>query len=168
MKRTVLVVSTLLLGAVLFGCAQGAHPQRSSHENDGLTWERAKELTQNREREIVAMFPGGELEAVEQDPEGVLLSCDTTTYNWNGVTNVSLTGHTPVAKLIREVGRQCEAHDWEVLTIPSPLGRSRIQLIAPDGVENYIVAEGEPGVIRIASGSPCFALPEGTYPGGTW
>jgi hypothetical protein len=33
-------------------------------------------------------------------------------------------------------------------------------------VENYIFSEGEPHTIRIASGSVCFTLPEGVYPGG--
>lgn len=30
----------------------------------------------------------------------------------------------------------------------------------------YLIREDDPGLIRIASGSPCFTLPEGTYPGG--
>ncbi|SJN09850.1 hypothetical protein FM113_07390 [Leucobacter sp. 7(1)] len=48
------------------------------------------------------------------------------------------------------------------------MGQYELQLVAQDGVENYIIAEGEPGTLRIASGSPCFVLPEDTYPGGTW
>ena len=46
-------------------------------------------------------------------------------------------------------------------------GNYRVQLFYPDSAESYLVSAGwDTDTIRISSGSPCFALPEGVYPGG--
>ncbi|MGZ0069008.1 hypothetical protein [Microbacterium arborescens] len=57
----------------------------------GLTVEEAKRIAQEMELELVAMIPEANIVSVEQNPNGVLLSCDNDRgYQWTGGTNVML------------------------------------------------------------------------------
>lgn len=166
--RTVLAIAMVALLACA-GCVQGKSPRIGDGVKDELTWERAKETTQARERSIATLVAEDLFVQADQSPDGVLLSCgDERRYSWNGWTHIEVKPGANREAAIKEIAVHYESLNWAVETDRTVLGNYRVQLVAPDGVENYIVAEGEPGVIRIASGSPCFALPEGAYPGGAW
>lgn len=165
-KRSVMW-SVVLCVLVIAGCSEGHGASVTSEEN-GPSWLEAKRSTQAREREIAESIPEPWVVETLQTPDGFLLDCGADEKTWNGLTEVTLAAEIDPVEAVNHVESRFDHTTFTMSTRLNVVGQHELQLIAPDGVENYIVAEGEPGVIRIASGSPCFALPEGTYPGGTW
>lgn len=152
--------------AAAAGCTAGA--SREGDTMRKLTWKLAKTATQARELEVAAAIPAEWASEVTQSPDGMLLSCGDGEYTWNGATSVTLVAGADPESAVQAVEAHYQGQPFEVRTRKNIVNKYEVQLIAADSGENYIIAEGQPGTIRIASGSPCFALPEGTYPGGAW
>lgn len=156
------------LGCVvaLVGCAPAVD---EPNVGSNVSLEEAKAEAQSMELEIASLIPDGVVASVDQKPEGTLFSCDSEQHHWAGSTTVVLVPEadtTAVVKqlesVVRDEGR-FSVESWVDVT-----DTYSVQLTLPGSVENYIFSEGEPHTIRIASGSVCFTLPEGVYPGGTF
>ncbi|WP_284986400.1 hypothetical protein [Arthrobacter sp. fls2-241-R2A-172] len=169
----------LLAGSIgLAGCA--GNPSVSSTESTvptaadtqeeplitELTWQEAKAHTQTMELEIAALIPNNNLVSIDQKKAGMLLSCNSTHHKWKGSTTITVVEGTNIEPIVKDIEANCRAKGTKVSADRNVDGDYRIQIDLGAG-ENYIVAEGlAPNEIRIASGSACFTLPEGIYPGG--
>jgi len=156
------------LGCVvaLSGCAPAAD---EPDEQSGVTWEEGKAQVQATEMEIASLIPDDVVARIDQKPEGTLFSCGEEQHRWKGSTTVVLLPEadaTAVVKQlesdVKDVGR-FDVESWVDVT-----DTYSVQLTSPGSAENHVLSEGEPHTIRIASGSVCFTLPEGVYPGGTF
>ncbi|MGR4010486.1 hypothetical protein [Leucobacter sp. 1207-22] len=158
----------------LTGCtAPGSNvsgPQGTTDQqkvNSDLTWEEAKTATQEMELEIVDLIPAELVINVDQHTKGVLLSCDNTSHSWTGATTVTLTPGTDIESIVKDIEAHYREAGTEISVDRDVDGNYRIQLLPPVPGENYIIAKDvEDDHLRIASGSECFTLPEGVYPGG--
>jgi hypothetical protein len=172
-------VLLLLAGSmVLAGCAgsPGGTPSeppvptatKTEEEpmNDDLTWQEAKAKAQAMELEIAALIPKDTVVSIDQKKKGVLLSCNETQHNWNASTTVMVAEGTKIEPIVKDIEAHYRANGLKVSVDMDVDEKYRIQISLGAG-ENYIVAEDlAPNEIRIASGSACFTLPEGIYPGG--
>ncbi|MGF6833364.1 hypothetical protein QF015_001533 [Paenarthrobacter sp. TE4293] len=132
-----------------------------------LTWQEAKAHTQAMELEITALIPKDAAVSIDQKMKGVLLSCNKTQHNWNGSTTVMVADGTKIEPIVKAIKAHYRANGLNVSVDRNVNENYRIQIDPPAPGESYIVSEGlSPNEIRIASGSECFTLPEGIYPGG--
>ncbi|SDX18827.1 hypothetical protein SAMN04487912_10897 [Arthrobacter sp. cf158] len=142
----------------------------SREENDletNVTWQSAKVDTQKTALEIAGLIPKDKVTSVLQKETGVLLSCNKTAHNWNGWTDITLTADANVEEVIKGLELHYRGGSFEVTTRRGIDGDYQVHLLGPAPGEGYLIGRGlTPNVIRIDSGSPCFTLPEGTYPGG--
>ncbi|TVU65680.1 hypothetical protein FQP90_05675 [Paenarthrobacter nitroguajacolicus] len=172
----VVVLLALLMG--LAGCA--GNPSVSSTESTvptatdtqeeplitELTWQEAKAHTQAMELEIAALIPNNTIVSIDQKETGMLLSCNSTHHKWKGSTTITVVEGTNIKPIVKDIEAHYRAKGTKVSADRNVDEDYRIQIDLGAG-ENYIVAEGlAPNEIRIASGSVCFTLPEGIYPGG--
>ncbi|MFJ6453493.1 hypothetical protein [Paenarthrobacter sp. NPDC091669] len=135
--------------------------------NGELTWQEAKAKAQAMELEIAALIPKDAAVSIDQKMKGVLLSCTKTQHNWNGFTTITVAEGTKIEQIVRAIEAHYQAKGTKVSADSNPNEDYRIQIDPPAPGENYIVSEGlAPNQIDIDSGSPCFTLPEGIYPGG--
>ena len=135
--------------------------------NADLTWQEAKAHTQAMELEISALIPKDAVLSIDQKKQGVLLSCTKTQHNWNGATTVTVAEGTEIEPIVRAIEAHYRTNGAKVSVDRNVDENYRIQIDPPAPGENYLVSEGfSPNEIRIASGSACFTLPEGIYPGG--
>lgn len=152
----------LAVAVGLAGCAAKEEPM------DGLTWQDAKRETQAMELRIAALIPKDQVVSIEQLSEGSLFGCGNERHQWMGRTTVVLSPSADDAAIVEQIRRHFE--DAGTYTVESYTGVSEdvnVQLTAADGEETFIVGPGiAEGSIEIDSGSACFTLPEGTYPGG--
>lgn len=157
-------VFLLLCVTVLSGCTPAAE---EPSEESSVTWEEAKTDAQAIEMEIASLIPAEAVADIVQKPEGTLLSCDETQHNWNGSTTVTLTPSSNAERIVKDLETRLEDDDrFESRNWIDPTGAYNVQLMSPSTAANFIFGEDEPHTIRIASGSVCFTLPEGVYPGG--
>ncbi|WP_301111461.1 hypothetical protein [Microbacterium sp.] len=135
-----------------------------------MTLEEAKSEAQAMELEIAALIPADVVANVVQKPEGTLFSCDDAQHRWKGLTTVALVPGTEVEMVVKGVEAQMADDDrFEMRSWVDPAGEYTVQLTSPETAANFIFGEGiEEGTIDIDSGSKCFTLPEGVYPGGTF
>ncbi|MET3901745.1 hypothetical protein [Paenarthrobacter sp. 4246] len=174
-------MALLLAGAmVLAGCAGspgGTHiepPVTTATKTQGeptkaeLTWQEAKAKAQAMELEIAALIPKGTVVSIDQKKKGVLLSCNKTQHKWKGSTTITVADGTKINSIVKDIEAHYQSGLFGVRNRLDIGGSYEVQMIARSGSgENYIVAEGlAPNQIDIDSGSPCFTLPEGIYPGG--
>ena len=132
-----------------------------------LTWQEAKAHAQAIQLEIVALIPKNAVISIDQKKKGVLLSCDKTQHNWKGFTTITVAEGTEIEPIVRAIEAHYRAKGTKVSADRNLNEDYRIQIDPPAPGENYIVSEGlAPNQIDIDSGSPCFTLPEGIYPGG--
>lgn len=137
------------------------------HDQTNLTWQQAKAMTQDREMEIARIIPVSAVASIEQHATGTLFSCDSTQYNWLGMTTVELA----VGEDAEEITKRMEARfrdegEFDVETWVNIGEKYRVELVSRTSAEGYIFGEGDPGTVVIDSWSPCFTLPEDVYPGG--
>ncbi|XTR51487.1 hypothetical protein ACOM2C_15190 [Pseudarthrobacter sp. So.54] len=131
-----------------------------------LTWQEAKAKAQATELEIAALIPTDTVVSIDQKKKGVLLSCNKTQHKWNGSTTVTVAEGTKIEPIVKDIEAHYRANGAKVSVDLDVDEKYRIQISLGAG-ENYIVAEDlAPNEIRIASGSACFTLPGGIYPGG--
>ncbi|WP_416404864.1 hypothetical protein [Arthrobacter sp. LFS091] len=132
-----------------------------------LTWQAAKAQTQAMELEIAGLIPKDKVASVFQKETGVLLSCNKTDHNWNGWIDIALTADANVVEVIKSLELHYSGGSFEVTTRKGIDGDYQVHLLGTAPGEGYLIGRGlTPNVIRIDSGSPCFTLPEGIYPGG--
>ena len=137
--------------------------------DSSLTWEAAKAATQAMELEVAAVIPQQVVVSIEQNPKGSLFSCDDDQHRWKGATTVTLVPGTEVEPIVKEMEAHFRDDDrFEVRTRVNIADKYKVQLMSPETAANYIFGRDEADTIRIDSGSACFTLPEGVYPGGSF
>lgn len=160
------VAVVLLCVSVLSGCApDGDVPS----EENSVTLEEAKADAQAMEMEIASLIPGDLVVGVEQKPDGTLFSCDEKQHRWKGSTRIMLTPDADPESIVMDLEvRMSDDDRFASRNWFDPTGAYNVQLMSPESAANFIFGEDDPHTIRIASGSVCFTLPEGVYPGGTF
>ena len=132
-----------------------------------LTWQEAKAHTQAMQLEIAALIPTDTVLSTDQKKQGVLLSCNETQHHWAASTTVTVAEGTEIEPIVRTIEAHYRANGAKVSVDRNISENYRIQIDPPAPGESHLVSEGDsPTEIRIASGSACFTLPEGVYPGG--
>lgn len=156
----------VLLGST--GCGNATEPAEKEAMSEKLTWQEAKASTQATELEIAALIPKGVVVKVDQMKDGTLFSCDTEQHNWHGATTVTVVEDTEIEPIVKALEEHYQDSRFNTGNRLNVLGDYEAEISSPETAEIYLVAEDDPNTIRIASGSACFTLPEGTYPGGEW
>ena len=132
-----------------------------------LTWQEAKAHTQAMELEIAALIPKDAVVSIDQKRKGVLLSCTKTQHNWNASTTVTVAEGTKIEPIVKDIEAHYTSRGLNVSADTDVDEKLLIQIDPPAPGESYLVGGGvKPNEIWIDSGSPCFTLPEGIYPGG--
>jgi hypothetical protein len=132
-----------------------------------LTWQEAKARTLAMQLEIAELIPEAKVVKIHNKKTGTLLSCSETQHRWKGSNTVTLTEGTEPEPLVRAIEAHFQDSRFHIEAGIDNVGNYEVQLRSLNTAENYIVAAGwDPDTIRIDSGSPCFTLPEGVYPGG--
>lgn len=138
--------------------------------NESLTVEQAKQAAMDMESEIAALVPQEHIESIEQDQEGVLLSCDDDRgYQWTGQTNVTLRREVDPAVIVDAAVAEYEGRDSYTANADTTVdGEPRAHVRGEYGAA-YLLARSVDGTaMEILSFSPCFRLPEDMSPGGTY
>ncbi|MBO9626197.1 MAG: hypothetical protein J7484_07465 [Microbacterium sp.] len=152
------------LGMLLVGCLP---PTAQKGDEQKLNWEQAKARAQAGEMQIVSMVPSEFISTVEQKPTGLLFSCAEGQYRWKGATTVILTHDADIESIVKSIEqRYRDADEFDIDTWRNVSGWYDFQLKSRETAANYIVGQDNENTIRIDSGSVCFTLPEGVYPGG--
>jgi hypothetical protein len=168
-------LAAVVLVAGLSGCTTSdrfGDPTSSTTREDGgsveidLMWQEAKAQSQAMELEIADLIPEEKVVKIEQKATGILFECGEDQHRWKGSTVVTLSVGTDPEPLVKAIEAHYQDSRFNIKTSISVTGNYRIQLRSPDTSENYIIVKDGPGEVRIASGSACFTLPEGVYPGG--
>ena len=168
-------IAAVALVAGLSGCTTSdrfGEPTSATPGKEGvsveseLTWQEAKAQSQAMELEIAELIPEDKVVKVEQKATGILFECGEAQHLWKGSTAVTLSAGTDPEPIVQAIEAHYQDSRFTIKTSTSVTGNYRIQLRSPDTSENYIIVKDGPGEVRIASGSACFTLPEGVYPGG--
>lgn len=163
------IAAIVTIGGVS-SCATSDIPREEHNVVTQVRWQEAKASTEKEALEIAALIPKDKITSIVQKETGVLLSCSNTEHNWNGSTSITLTQGSEAESVVKELETAARAHytdhRFEVSSDRTIQGTFRVEISDPATSEMYLIREDDPGVIRIASGSPCFILPEGIYPGG--
>ncbi len=133
-----------------------------------LTWQEAKTQAQAMEVKLAALIPKDAVISIDQKKKGMLLSCNKTQHKWKSSTTITIAAGTNIEPVVKDIEAHYQSSLFGVRNRLDIRGSYEVQMIALSGSgESYIVAEGlAPNQIDIDSGSPCFTLPEGVYPGG--
>ncbi|GAA3585772.1 hypothetical protein GCM10022198_06340 [Klugiella xanthotipulae] len=168
MRVSVVVAAVVLLVIGVSGCSgTGRGGNVEEGQDMGLTWQEAKADTQKMELEIAGLIPPDKIVSIEQKETGMLFSCSKTEHNWNGATTITVVPGTEIEPIVKDIEEHYLDSRFDIKTRLNVMGRYEAQLRSPDTAEIYILGEDfVPGTIRIDSGSVCFTLPEGVYPGG--
>jgi hypothetical protein len=169
-RITAAVLVLLVLLVAVTGCTSGAPTSTTETEGNAtveseLTWQDAKAKAQAMELEIARMIPEDKVAKIEQPETGLLFSCSEKQHTWDGSTNVTLTEGTEEEPLLKAIEAHYQDGPFALESDLDIVGDYRVQLRSRDSAESYIFGIGEPGTIHIASGSACFTLPDGVYPG---
>ena len=159
-----LAIAVLLLAAIgVSGCADTKIPREEHSLETSLTWQNAKTDTQTTALEIASLIPNDKVTSIVQKETGVLLSCNKTEHNWNGWTSITLTEGSVAESVVTELETAARSHytgrRFEVSGDRTVQGTFCVEIGDQETSEMYLIREDDPGVIRIASGSPCFTLP---------
>lgn len=176
MKRVRLTaIVTVLLMASLSGCmpsdgtgglTSATTTEKGEAVESEFTWQEAKARTLSMQLEIARLIPENKVVKINDKKTGTLLGCSKTHHNWNGSTTVTLAVGVEEESIVKAIEAHYKDSRFIIKTGPDIVGDYRVQLRSPDTSENYIIVKDGPGEVRIASGSACFTLPEGVYPGG--
>ncbi|WP_067194439.1 hypothetical protein [Microbacterium sp. XT11] len=119
------------------------------------------------EREIAALIPEEAIVSVEQKPTGALFPCNNTQHTWYGSTTIRLTDGSDVEGIVKTIEEHYQEEDrFDIRTRLNFAREYEVQLMSPTSAETYIFGKTAADTVRIDSGSVCFTLPEGVYPGG--
>jgi hypothetical protein len=131
-----------------------------------LTWQEAKAQTQAMELEIAKRIPEEKVLNIKQKDTGILFRCGETQHNWNGSAKVTLIEGIEEASIVKALEKNYQEGAFAIETDLDVVEDYRVQLRSPDTAESYLIVKDDPGTISINSGSACFTLPDGVYPGG--
>lgn len=160
--RLAAVVIAVVLGAA--GCSSG-----DAVVVEGLTVEQAKSMTMAADREIVAALDPGSVGEVLQRGSGSLLSCSRGSHRWAGGTDFFIADGADMEEVLESVGSTySERDDFSVEWDEDRDHDARLRIEGRDGLTFLLSQWPQEGFIGVLSFSPCFELPEGTYPGGDW
>ena len=174
-RTRLIAIAAVMLMASLSGCMPSNQPgdptsattrEEAAPVDDKLTWQKAKAHLQDMEQEIANLIPEEKVAKIDQKTTGILFECDKAQHLWKGSTAVTLSAGTDPEPIVKAIENHFQDSRFNIKTGPDIVGDYRVQLRSPDTSENYIIVKDGPGEIGIASGSPCFTLPDGVYPGG--
>lgn len=167
-------IAAVVLMASLSGCMPNNHsgdPTSVTTVDDGgaveseLTWQEAKARTLAMQLEIAELIPEAKVVKIHNKKTGTVFGCGETQHNWLGSATVTLIEGTEPEPLVKDIEAHYQGSGFDIEADIDSAGDYRVQLGSPGTAENYIISAGwDPDTIRIASGSPCFTLPEGVYP----
>lgn len=136
--------------------------------NPGLTWQEAKESTMAHAAELAALIPADQIVSVEQRETGTLFNCGPEQKSWTSSTSVVLVEGADPERIVKAIEAHYQDTEFTVTNDLSMAGNYQVSLVAPDGVEGYLVGILADGEISISYGSTCFTPPEDRYLGGDW
>ncbi len=155
-RRSSIVVVALAVSTMLTACA----PRGGGATDDQLTVDEAKSETQALESGVADALGAGEVVSSEQAPDGVLLSCSDTTWQWTGRTTFQLDGSRDRRAVLEAVG--ADFADVDGFTAGLRDGATTLMLVAlgPDGL-SFVADMGDTDVLTVSSASRCFELRDG-------
>lgn len=169
-------IAAVVLMAGLSGCmpsnqsgdpASATTTEKGASAESELTWQKAKARTLATQLEIARLIPEDKVVKIHNKKTGTLFACGEAQHNWLGSATVTLTEGTEPEPLVKEIEAHYKDSGFDIETDIDSAGDYQVQLGSPGTAENYIISAGwDPDTIRIASGSDCFTLPDGVYPGG--
>jgi hypothetical protein len=159
-RALALVTATVLLVSVA-GCAA------RDPVSDDLTVDQAKQVTLGIEDDIAALIPAQNVTKKEQRSTGTLLSCAPDRgYQWTGRTKVFLHGDPDIGAIIDSiVDAYADKDGFASKRTKDITGEPQAEVRGVDGSIFIASPWEEDSRIEIASGSPCFRLPEDQYAG---
>ncbi|WP_139196225.1 MULTISPECIES: hypothetical protein [unclassified Curtobacterium] len=167
------IIAPIVLVALLTGCSAPGNDRPAAGEPAAPTASpeavigKAKAGTQRTEREIAEAVP--DRSRARQQEKGTLFPCGEHQRQWVGVTNVVTSGEPDMDAVVAAVEDAWRGKSgWDLEKRRDSDGLATIDLSADDG-EGYLVSLGtEPNTVHILSSSPCFAVPEVFFGGGSW
>lgn len=149
---------------LLAGCSA-----RAAEVVDGMTVEDAKSMTMAVEDDVVASVDRAVLGEIHQGETGILLSCSTESHRWAGGVDFFVEDGADMLELLQDIEESFATRDdFSVDRELDINGNETLTLRGPDGLVLTVSQWRREGFIGVLSFSPCFELPEGTYPGGVW
>lgn len=159
--RALALVTALGLLVSIAGCAD------RDPVNDDLTVDQAKQITLGIEDEIAALIPAENVAKKEQRNTGTLLGCAPDRgYQWTGRTKVFLQGDPDIGTIIDSiVDAYADKAGFASKRTKDINGEPQAEVRGDDGSIFVASPWEEDSRIEIASGSPCFRLPDDQYVG---
>lgn len=160
MRRAALVGLTVVWAVALVGCSGG----EKAPVIESLTVDQAKAQTQAVEDQIVALIPEDAAGVVDQQAEGVLMSCSTEdTVRWAGGSTVTFTETPDWDALFARIEQGLAAEtDGYTVTLTSTTDGIQTLDIEDADEGTWLISPWQGGLIlHISSWSPCFPLPDG-------
>ena len=135
-------------------------PGGDTYRDDELTVDQAKSETQTLESGVADALGAGEVVSSEQAPDGVLLSCSDTTWQWTGRTTFQLDGSRDRRAVLEAVGADFAGMDGFTAGLRD--GSTTLMLVAsgPDGL-SFVADVDDADVLTVSSASRCFELRDG-------
>jgi hypothetical protein len=117
----------------------------------------AKAETQALESGVAESLPDGEVVSSEQKPDGVLLSCSETAYQWTGRTTFQLEGGRDRRDVLEDVGAGFRDDDGFSAELREGSTTPLMVVSGPEGL-SFVADVDDDGVLTVASASRCFLL----------
>lgn len=135
--------------------------------NQDLTVDEAKAETQTLENGVADALPDGEVVSSEQKPDGVLLSCSDSTYQWTGRTALQLDGSRDRREVLYDVGSAFSEEDGFSAALREGSTTPLMVVSGPDGL-SFVADVDDADLLTVVSASRCFSLREGESSSGTY
>jgi len=135
--------------------------------NQDLTVDEAKAETQTLENGVAGALPDGEVVSSEQKPDGVLLSCSDSTYQWTGRTALQLDGSRDRREVLYDVGSAFSEEDGFSAALREGSTTPLMVVSGPEGL-SFVADVDDAGLLTVVSASRCFSLREGESSSGTY
>jgi predicted small secreted protein len=164
MRRRTTAASLLLVACVaLAGCGTSG----GGDVDQELDVERAKRVAMEMELELAALVPSENVASLDQQQEGVLVSCEgERAYQWTGQTTVALQGAPDTEAIVNSaVSEYSERDPYTARLETTADGYPSAHVRGPHSA-GWLMTESVDGTsLEILSFSPCFRLPDDLYPG---
>lgn len=147
--------SAVLIVTTLVACTS----EGEGDMNQDLTVDQAKAETQALEISVADALPAGEVLSTEQKPDGVLLSCSETTYQWTGRTTFQLDGTRDRGDVLRDVGADFSDTNGFSAELREGSTTPLMVVSGPDGL-SFVADVDDSAVLTVSSASRCFELRE--------
>lgn len=144
------------------GCSNGTRPQETASPDVSIA--AAKSATKKAELKLIGLIPSEQVDAVDQQQSGSLLSCSDATYQWAGHTTVALTSGVDSKRLTNALDDAAESDGFTVTRDTAIDGYARLTARTADGISLLIGARGDGTEMQLSSFSACFAVPDDFVP----